>query len=140
MGRVVAILSPLSPESDPRKIVVCFVADEVTLVQIFLRLFRFYPVTLIPPVFHNHISIIFLQRDIIISVDGVFKHHTSLFNITPPLSIIAQKLTKSFVVLVSRVQKWNNRVQCSVEVLKGKTSSIEGLYMCPTTAYCLIFH
>ena len=139
MGRMVTILSPLSPESDPRKMVVWFVADEVTLLQIFLRIFRFYHVTLIPPLFHNHISINLLQRDTIISIDGVVKHHTSVFNITRPLSIIAQKLTKHFVVLAARVQKWNNRVQCSVEVLKGKTASV-GFSMCPPNAYYLIFH
>jgi hypothetical protein len=109
MGRMVAGLSPRSPGFDPRKMVVWFVADEVTLVQIFLRLFRLHHVTLFPPVSHNHIWIIFLQRDIIISDDGVVMYHTSLFNITRPLSIIAQKLKKSFVVLLSRVQKWNNR-------------------------------
>lgn len=109
MGRMADGLSPRSPESNPRKMVVWFVADEVTLVHTFLRLFRFYHVTLIPPVFHKHISIIFLQRDIIISVDGVVQYYTSLFNTTRSLSIIAEKLTKSFVVLVWRVQKWNNR-------------------------------
>jgi hypothetical protein len=108
-GWIVAGLSPRSPKPNPWKMVVWFVADEVTLVHIFLRVFRFYHVTLIPPVFHNHIPFILFSRDVIISVDSVVKYHAPLFNIIRPLSTRAQKLTKSFVILVSRVQKWNNR-------------------------------
>lgn len=141
MGRMVAGLYPRSPESDPRKMAVWFVADDVTLVQTFLRLCRFYHITLIPLVFHKHISVIFLSRNIIISVDGFVKSVTSLSNITRPLSIRAQKLTKNFVILVSRVQKWNNRQSLMFcGNYEKKNASIEGSSTCPPIACYLIFH
>jgi hypothetical protein len=52
LRRLVACLSPRRPEFDPGSVHVGFVVDKVALGPVFLRVLRFSPVNLIPPVLH----------------------------------------------------------------------------------------
>ena len=52
LRRLVAGLSPRKPGFDPVSVYVGFVVEKVALGQVFPRVLRFYPVNLIPPVFH----------------------------------------------------------------------------------------
>ena len=47
-----------------------FVVDKVAVGQVFLRVFRFFPVSIIPPVIHAYSSI-HLQLCIILKIDSV---------------------------------------------------------------------
>jgi hypothetical protein len=47
---------PQRPEFVPESIHVGFVVDKVALGQVFLRVLRFSPVTIIPPLLHIHLS------------------------------------------------------------------------------------
>jgi hypothetical protein len=53
---LVAGLSPRRLGFDPGSVHVIFVVDRVALDQVFLRVLRFSPVSIILPVLHNHIS------------------------------------------------------------------------------------
>jgi hypothetical protein len=46
------LMAGLSPGFDPRPVSVRFVTDTVASGQIFLRVFLFSPVSIIPPMFH----------------------------------------------------------------------------------------
>jgi hypothetical protein len=52
LRRLVAGLSPRRPGSDPGSVHVGFLVDKMALGQIFPRVLRFFPVSLIPPVLH----------------------------------------------------------------------------------------
>jgi hypothetical protein len=49
LRRLVAGLSPRSPVFAPRSVHVGFVVDKVALGQVFLRVLRFSPVSIVPP-------------------------------------------------------------------------------------------
>jgi len=55
LWRLIASLSPQVPEFDPRPVRVTFMVGRGALGQVFLRLIRFFPVSVIPPVHHTHI-------------------------------------------------------------------------------------
>ena len=59
LRRLVAGLSPRKPGLDPGLVHVRFVVDKVTLGHVFLRLLRFSPVSIIPPLLRTHLHIQF---------------------------------------------------------------------------------
>jgi hypothetical protein len=56
-GRLVADPSPRSRGFYPRTVHVRYVVDKVALGRVFLRVLRFLPVTVIPPVLHTHLHL-----------------------------------------------------------------------------------
>jgi hypothetical protein len=56
LKRLVAGLSPRRPGFAPGSIHVGFMVDSVALGQVFLRVLRFSPVNIIPPLLHIHLS------------------------------------------------------------------------------------
>jgi hypothetical protein len=56
LQRLVAGLSPRRPGFAPGSIHVGFVVDKVALGQVFLRILRFSPSNIIPPLLHIHLS------------------------------------------------------------------------------------
>jgi len=71
----VASLSPQRPGFDPRSFCVTFVLDRMELGQILLKILRFYPVGIIPPMLRTH-SFICHRRSIIVEIDSVAANHT----------------------------------------------------------------
>jgi hypothetical protein len=63
---------------DPRLVSMSFVENKVELGQIFLPLFRFSPVIIIPAKPRTHISLIFYQLFMILVVDKIIKYNFSL--------------------------------------------------------------
>jgi hypothetical protein len=53
LRRLVAGFSSRRPIFDPRPLDVRFVVDKITLVQVFLQVLRFSPVSITPPVLHT---------------------------------------------------------------------------------------
>jgi hypothetical protein len=66
LRRLVTGLSPRRPGFDPGSVHVGFVVDKVALGQAFLRVLRFSPVSLIPPVLHYTKN----QKKLIIFITG----------------------------------------------------------------------
>jgi len=62
----------LSPELDPRPVSVRFVMDTVASEQIFLRIFLFSPVSIIPPTFHAR-WFIYHRHYVTLKTDSVVK-------------------------------------------------------------------
>ena len=56
LWRLVAGLSPQRAEVDPGSVLVIFVVGRVAQDQVFLRVLRFFPVSIIPPLLHTPIS------------------------------------------------------------------------------------
>jgi hypothetical protein len=56
LKRLVAGLSPRRPGFAPGSILVGFVVDKVALGQVYLRVLRFSPANIIPPLLHIHLS------------------------------------------------------------------------------------
>lgn len=61
------------PGSLPREFLVGFMVDTVTLGHIFLRVLRFSPIFLIPPMFHTHNSFIYNHCCVIVAIDSIIK-------------------------------------------------------------------
>jgi hypothetical protein len=57
LRRLVAGLSPRTPEFDPGSVYVGFVVDKVALGQVFLPVLQFSHVSMIPPMLHTHLHI-----------------------------------------------------------------------------------
>jgi len=60
--RFVAGLSRLRFGFDPRSVHVRFVVDKVALGQVFLRVLRYSPVSIILPIFHIHLHVALTER------------------------------------------------------------------------------
>jgi hypothetical protein len=56
-----------------RSVHVTFVVDRVAVGLVFLRLLQFCRKTIIPPILHTHISIIYSRRYITLPTDNVVK-------------------------------------------------------------------
>jgi hypothetical protein len=56
LKRLSAGLSPWRPGFAPESVHLGFVVDKVELAQVFLRVLRFSPVSIIPPLLHTHLS------------------------------------------------------------------------------------
>ena len=72
----------------PSLVSVAFVVDREALGQVI----RFFPVSTIPPMLFNHISLIYYRHCIVLPVDGVDK--TTLLK-------LASSLPSTFIVLLS---------------------------------------
>jgi hypothetical protein len=54
LRRLFAVFSLRRPGFAPRPVYFGFMLDKMTLRQVFLRILRFFPVRIIPPLFHIH--------------------------------------------------------------------------------------
>ena len=57
LRRLDAGLLPRRPVFDPLSVHVILVVDTVAVEQVFLQVYRFLPVSIVPPVFHNRLRI-----------------------------------------------------------------------------------
>ena len=62
-----ANLSPCRPETDHRPVHVGLAVDNVQLAQVFVRVIRFSPVSINPPMLHTSISFIYNRSYVILS-------------------------------------------------------------------------
>ena len=73
--------------------------DEVALGQDFLGVLWFYPVSIIPPMLHTHISFTYNQHYIIFATDSVIKTDTKKKAYIHSLWLINQTLNTEMVTL-----------------------------------------
>jgi hypothetical protein len=82
--RSVAGFWPRSIAFDLRTGFVGFAVEEVALGQLFLRVLRFYPDSIVPPLLFTHISFICHRRSIIVATESVVLSPKSLIILTVP--------------------------------------------------------
>jgi hypothetical protein len=71
-------LSPQRLGFNLRPVHVGFVMKNVALVQVCLSELRFSPVSIIPPLLHIHVSLVYHRRYIILATDSIVKQNTRL--------------------------------------------------------------